>query len=389
MRALWTMVASDLRQRLLDGSLLTFGLLVPLGLMFAFNMVFSGMDETLEPVTVAVSAPADDQLAAVIPHALGQISGDGLEVTVREAAAEEVPGLVEAKDVGVGIVLPDGFGQDVMAGGSPEVHLTLAEAGGLETRVVASVVDGIVTKLGAGAQTMAAAQDLGADPQQLMALGEAISTGAPATTWSEGRTADEQLDMKAAVVAGQAGLFLLFTVGFGVLGLVIEREWGTLARLASMPMPSWLIVLAKGLVGLILGVGATAVLLLAGELLFGVDFGSWATITVLLVAVCTAATSLMFIIARVARTAEQSQIAQAIVAITLGMAGGAFFPMNLTGLAADLMLLNPVAALVRGLGITSGGGGVLQIGPLLGMMAAFTVVALLLARFLPGRKELV
>lgn len=388
MRELWTLVATDLRQRIKDGSVLTFGLLVPLGLMFAFNMVFSGMDDGLEPVTVAVSAPADDQLAGVIPQALGQISGDGLDVTVREATAEEVPGLVEAKDVGVGIVIPDGFGQDVMAGGAPEVRLTLAESGGLETRVVASVVDGILTQLGAGAQTMAAAQELGANPQQLMTLGQAVGAAGPATEWTEGQAASEQLSMEASVVAGQAGLFLLFTVGFGVLGLVIEREWGTLARLASMPMPSWLIVLAKGLVGLIMGLVATTVLLLAGELFFDVDFGSRLAVAVLLLAVCTAATSLMFIIVRVARTAEQSQVAQAILAITLGMAGGAFFPINATGWLADLLLLNPVATLVRGLGITSGGGGLTELAPLLGLMAAFTAVALLLARFMPGRKEL-
>ena len=39
-------------------------------------------------------------------------------------------------------------------------------------------------------------------------------------------------------MAGQAGLFLLFTVGFGVTGLLAEREPGTLARLRSMPMPA-------------------------------------------------------------------------------------------------------------------------------------------------------
>ena len=390
MGALWTMVVTDLRQRAKDGSVLIFGLLVPFGLMFAMNLIFSGLDDGLEPVTVSVSAPADDQLAGIIPEVLGQIHGDGFDLTVERVDAGAVQAAVDGSEgPAVGVVVPDGFGADVLAGRPTEVALTLSESAGLEGQVVASVVDGILAKLGASAQTMAAAQELGAQPQQLAQLGQALAAGPPSVDWREGTTSNEQLSMSSGVVAGQAGLFLLFTVGFGVLGLIVEREWGTLARLASMPIAPWLIVVAKVLVGLIMGVVATMVLLALGTVLFdGVDFGSWPVVLALVLLVCAAAASLMFVIARLARTAEQAQIAQAIVAITLGMAGGAFFPMALTGWAADLMLLNPVAALTRGLGITSGGGGLADLGQIALLMGAFTVVALAVGGLLGRRKEL-
>ena len=169
----------------------------------------------------------------------------------------------------------------------------------------------------------------------------------PGFTLVEGTPSNEQLSIKGALVAGQAGLFLLFTVGFGVLGLLAEREQGTLARLRSMPLPASLIVAAKGMVSYILGVVATGVLLTAGSLFFDVSFGSPLAVAVIVLCAVAAGTSLMFIIARLARTAEQAGIAQSILALMLGIAGGAFFPMTVSGLAGTLVDLNPIAAFTR------------------------------------------
>ena len=93
----------------------------------------------------------------------------------------------------------------------------------------------------------------------------------------------------------------------------------------------------------------------------------------------------MFVIARVARTAEQANIAQSIIALVLGMAGGAFFQITATGWVGSLMDLNPVSAFIRGLGITSGGGGLGDIGTPLLTMLVFATVVLLIARLIPDR----
>ena len=47
-------------------------------------------------------------------------------------------------------------------------------------------------------------------------------------------------------------------------------------------------------------------------------------------------------------------MAQSILAMVLGIAGGAFFPVQGTGLAATLLDLNPIGAFIRGLGISAG-----------------------------------
>jgi ABC-2 type transport system permease protein len=135
----------------------------------------------------------------------------------------------------------------------------------------------------------------------------------------------------------------------------------------------------------VLGVVATTVLLTVGGWFFDVGFGSPGAVAVLIVCVVLASTSIMFIIARIAQTAEQAGVAQSIVAIVLGIAGGAFFPIAATGTVGSLLDLNPVAAFTRGLGISAGGGGIGDLGAPVALLLGFAVVVLLISRVVPDR----
>ncbi|QTE31427.1 ABC transporter permease [Pengzhenrongella sicca] len=378
------MTASDLRQRVRDRSVIIFALVVPLALMFVFNLTSGGAANlTLKPVTVAVSAPAGDDLATAITATLTQV--EGIDLTVDEVSADDARSSARSGDAELGVVIPAGFGDAVRAGKEVVVEVTEGEDSGIESDIVLTVVQGVLTQLSAGAVTAAAGAGAGVPDAQLAALAQQAATQAPEITLTQGEAASEQLSSSAALIAGQAGLFLLFTVGFGVLGLVAEREQGTLARLRSMPMRPWLIVTAKGLVSYILGVVATSVLLTLGSMFFDVSFGSPVAVAVLILCAVAAATSLMFIIARVARTAEQASVLQSILALLLGIAGGAFFPLNTTGFLDVVVGLNPIAAFTRGLGITSGGGGLGDIGVPVMLMLGFAVVGLAASRLVPDR----
>ena len=80
------------------------------------------------------------------------------------------------------------------------------------------------------------------------------------------------------------------------------------------------------MVSFVLGVADTGVLLTAGSLFFGVSFSSPVPVAVIVLCAGAAGTSLLFVIVRLARTAEQANIARSILALLLGIAGGAFFP---------------------------------------------------------------
>lgn len=170
-----------------------------------------------------------------------------------------------------------------------------------------------------------------------------------------------------------------------MLALINEREEGTLRRLHSMPIRRGTIVAAKALSSYLLGVGATAVLLTAGSWFFGVSFGNIWVVGLLVLCVVAAATSLMFVVARVARTAEQAGVAQAILAVVLGMFGGAFFQVGGGGLAGTLLELNPIGAFSRGLGIVAGGGQVGDLTVQIATMVGFAVVATAASRLIPDR----
>ncbi len=390
MRQLLALTASDLLQRVRDKSVIIFALVVPLALMSVFNLVFSAADDLeLKPVTVAMSAPADDDLAQVLVTVIrGLDEADGLDVSVEEVDEATGRKHVDDGDAAMALVVPVGFGQAARAGQAVSVEAIRGDEAGIEADIVLSVTDGVLQQLASGAVTARAGLAEGVAPADLAGLVEQATTGGLAYELTRGEASDEQLDAGAALVAGQAGLFLLFTVGIGVSGLLVERENGTLARLRSMPIPRWVIVASKALVSLVLGVVSTSVLLALGSVLFDADFGSVPAVAALVVCAATAGTSVMFLIVRVAHTSEQAGIATSIVALVLGIGGGAFFPVASTGIFAQLLDLTPVAALLRGLGTTAGGGGIADIGTPAAIMLGFAVVMLLVSRVVPDRGAL-
>lgn len=387
MRQLLALTGSDLLQRMRDKSVLIFALLVPLALMTVFNFVFGAADDLeIDPVTVAISAPADDDLAQVLTGVVRSLDdSDALDVTVVETGEAAGRRLVEEGDTPLALLVPDGFGEAARAGEPVTVEAVRGDEAGFGAEIVLSAVDGVLDELASGAVTARAGLAEGVAPDDVDALVEQATSGGPAYDVEVGQASDEQLSSGAALVAGQAGLFLLFTVSFGVTGLLVDRESGTLARLRSMPIPGWVVVAAKALVSFVLGAVATGVLLTVGGVLFDADFGSVPAVAVLVVCAAAAGTSVMFLVVRVARTSEQAGIATSIVALVLGIGGGAFFPVSAAGALSGVLDLNPVAALLRGLGTTSGGGGLADIGTPVAIMLGFAVVMVVVSRLVPDR----
>ncbi|MGC5615962.1 ABC transporter permease [Georgenia sp. Z1491] len=378
------MTQSDLRQRIRDKSVIIFAIVVPLALMAVLNLVLGGaQDEELDPLTVAASVPEGDDSATTLVDTLSGI--EGFDVTVEETTADDARARAEDGSAALALIVPDGFGDGLRGGDTVDVSVIEGDGAGIEGDVVLSILQGTLTRMHAAGTAAGAGTSLGLAPEDIGAVTEQVGRGESVIALAAGETADEQLDASGTLVAGQAGLFLLFTVGFGVLALVTEREQGTLARLRSMPMPTWHIVAAKALASFLLGVVATSVLLIAGSLLFDVDFGDPLPVAVLIVCVAAAGTAVMLVIARVTRTSEQAGIAQSIVALVLGMAGGAFFPMAASGLLGQVLDLNPIGAFTRGLGITSGGGGIGDIAVPAAIMLGFALVMGAVSRLVPDR----
>lgn len=382
MRALLTMTAVDLRRRLRDKSVLIFSLAVPLALMTVLNLLLGGVSEgDLEPVDLAVSADADDQLAGVVVDALA--STGIVDVTVTDS--DDPHADVGAGSADLGMVVPSGFTAALTSGEAAPVQFVMGDGAGLSGQVLVTVAKGVVEQLRGASVAAVAAGAAGLEPDRASQLAQQVLDAQAQVQLSQGEASSEQLSTGGMLIAGQAGLFLMFTVGFGVLGLIAEREEGTLVRLRSMPVRGSTIVAAKALTAFVLGIVATGVLLTVGSVLFNVDFGSLPAVAALVLTAVLAATSLTFVVVRLARTAEQANVVQSIIALVLGMSGGAFFPIAATGVVGTIVDLNPIAAFTRGLGITSGGGGLAAIGVPVAIMLGFAAVCLVVSRLLPNR----
>lgn len=381
-----TMTASDLRQRVRDKSVLIFGLVVPFALMWVFNLLFAdiGSAESLSPVTVGVVGDTEDPVVAGFLDVVAGI--DAVDITVESVTEADLAAAVEDEELSIGLVFPADFGTALQTGGSPEVEAVTAGNPGLSEQVVLSVATGFLDQVANATRTATAAAVSGLPADQIAAIAQQVATAAPTVVADVGEGSDEQLSLQGYLVAGQTALFMFFTVGFGVIGYLQERDDGTLPRLQSMPFPPSSILLAKTLVSFVLGMAATTVLLGAGSAFFDVGFGAVLPVVVLVVAAVAATTSLVLLVTKVVTTAEQAQIANSVLGLVLGILGGAFFPIGGSGWLALVSDLTPPAAFIRGLGITSGGGGVADLATPLAILGGFMAGSVLLFFVLPDRE---
>ena len=209
----------------------------------------------------------------------------------------------------------------------------------------------------------------------------------PAPLALEETTANsKELSADTFYSAGMAIMFLFLTVQFGVLGLLEERQNGTMGRLLAAPISRRSIVAGKALTSFVLGVVSMAVLVVGTTLLLGASWGNSLGVAILVLAGVIAAMGIMFVVAAVARTPEQAGNVQSIIAFVLAMLGGSFFPIaQAGGFIARLSLLTPHAWFLRGLGDLAAGGGVGAVFPAALYIALFGLVTGGLALFRVGK----
>ncbi len=132
-------------------------------------------------------------------------------------------------------------------------------------------------------------------------------------------------------VPGFSVTFLLLGMLLGVsLGLLDERDWGTLARLRTMPVPLDVTLVAKLLARFAVGVLQMVVLLLVGRLLFGISLGPHPPALLLPTAgIVFAGTAFGLVVAGLARSREAVLPLGSIVIVTMAAVGGCWWPIDL------------------------------------------------------------
>ena len=355
MRTAWLICLKDLRARIRDRSAPLVGIVVPLGLAFIFNLVFSGAASGSSAMSFGV-VDQDGGAAAVVfvRDVLGEVAKGGA-ITVHPEADEALArSLVTDGTLKAAFIIPLGFSAAVQSNQKATVEVLGNASAPISTEVARSIAEayaGQLNRVRLSVATVVAGTPGVGGPESIQALAARATQAGDPVAIHDVSSATKELNAKSFYAAGMAVFFVFFTVGFGVTGLLEERANGTLARLVAAPVARTAILGGKLLTSLLMGVVSMGVLVAATTLLFGASWGNPLGVGVLVLAAVLAAMGIMALVATVAKTPEQASNWQTVVAIVLGLLGGTFFPVaQAPGVLSTLTLVTPQAWFLRGLG---------------------------------------
>jgi len=144
---------------------------------------------------------------------------------------------------------------------------------------------------------------------------------------------DEKMTgMLAQSISGVSVMMLLFgMMGLGS-ALLQERDQGTLQRILASGMPRSALLWGKALSGVVFGALQLLLMLAYGSVLFGVDlFRDPITLVALVIAWSLAAIGFGLVIATWARSQKQSEGIATIAILVMAAVGGCWFPIQLAG----------------------------------------------------------
>jgi ABC-2 type transport system permease protein len=384
----------DLRQTYRGRAFLVLILAAPLLLAFVLGSAFgSGDSFSISAVKTVVvnqdeSADADSPAAGALLVATltdPQIADlmDVTEVDTEETARASV----DSGDAGVAVIIPPGLtaalrgaggtksgglGSGAPASSAPaaatvEVYsdptITVGPA------IVEAVVQSVVQSLN-GAQAAAAASvqlamargvtdgntlnQIAADTAQAF-TGRAQSdvpvtlrARAPALPNAEKQ---KQPNIASQVLVGMMLFFMLFAASIPARGILDEHRQGTLPRLFTTPTPRSLILAGKYVGVFSVVVVQMTVLVLAGWLLLGADWGSPGPVIVLILASSLLAASLGLVTVSFAKTPAQAGAVSSAIFVFLALISGSFTGgVNASGVYGTVQHVSPLGWLMEGWG---------------------------------------
>jgi ABC-2 type transport system permease protein len=372
MRSLLAITRKDLRLRLRDRSVIITGILAPLVLALIFNFVFGSAfegDAGFEP-SYGVVAAGDGETARVLTQIAASIGSEPQRFSSVADAGEAV----DAGDLDAVFVIPDGFDESIQSGGGGELEVIGNVDSPTATQIAAAIASGYGLGLERVQLSIAAGVAAGGNPATLVPAAIEAQNRNPVSIGNI-EAAIRQLDGTTYAIAGMAVFFLMFTAQFGFRSLLDERRDGTLARILATPTSPGSVLGAKTLVSFLLGLISLTVLLMAGSVLMGAEWGDPLAVGVLVVAAVAAAVSISAVVSGFAKTPEAAENQHAIVSVVLGMLGGTFFPIGQEGgVLSTLTELTPHHWFLRGLANVAGGGGLAEALPAVGWLAVMTVL---------------
>jgi ABC-2 type transport system permease protein len=379
MRVALVILGKDLRQRLRDRSVLLVAIVVPLVLASIFGLIFHGTIGGRVAFKFGLVDQDHGPAAQAFASVLGSLERSHLVTVTREPTLAAGRSAADQNKVSATFVLPPGLSAAIGHGRPARLRVLGSVDASIGAQLAQSIAQSYADRVDTARIAGAAAGGRRIDQATVAALPTPIGIADVSTT-------SRQLDAGTFYAAGMAVFFLFFTVQFGISSILEERRDGTLGRMLAAPIPRSAVLGGKLLSSLVLGFVSMAVLALATHFLLSARWGNVFGVAILIVAGVLAATAVMALVATLARTPDQVQSWQTMVALLLGMLGGTFFPVaQAGGLLATLSFATPQAWFLRGIENMSAGAGASAVfGPAAAILA-FALVTGSLAFMRQGR----
>lgn len=360
-RAVLTIALRDLRQRVRDRSAIILAVIAPFALAYLFSVMLPGGSGAFHASYAVVDLDGGPVARALVDGPLAALAEAGVADVTAMTDEAEARSKVEDRAIAAAIVIPAGFSDAVGAGRAAELKVIGDAQATLAVEVARSVLNGFasgVESVQVSIATVLVSSGASPDPAQIDRLtGEALALPDPIVL-ADDRTADRVASNATFYAASMAVLFVFFAAQFGVTSLLAERRAGTLARMLAAPISPQTVLAGKVLVSIVLGVVSMGIVALGTSLLIGARWGDPVAVAALIVTTVLAASGIALLVVGFAKNEDQAGGLTAIVAITLAVLGGSFFPMSQApeGLA-QLSLFTPHAWFLRGVNDLASGAG--------------------------------
>lgn len=398
----------DLRSIARNVPALALMLLAPLALAALLGFAFGGGGGFEIAATKVVVANLDAGSQAAGESAGAAIAGilaspdleDVLETSTR-SSADAARAAVDDGKAAVAVIIPEDFSA-VVNGGVPSAttHVELYE--NPTSEIGGSIVEGVVGQVllefnGARAAAAGAlAQKSPGERADLVArtaaeqfargggvdAGLQIGQRSPQAPGAEG---ERQISVTGSILAGMMVFFMFFGAANVARTILTEERDGTLARLFTTPTRHGVVIGGKFVSVFVTVLMQAVVLLVAGRLIFGIQWGRLDAVVLLTLVGAGVAGGLALLVIAFTRTPAQAGAIGAGVYLVLALLGGNFTGTAQTGGAFGVVQrLTPNGWLLQGWDATMRGGGApdirWQVLVPLGFAVAFFFLAVLRMR---------
>ncbi len=351
MRKIWYITQKDLLLIVRDPMALVFYLLAPFLLtlgMAAISGSFNSSDKGLSNIPLVITNTDQDQLGDRLVTVLQSEELNSLIYPVLIDDFEEARRFVDQRKAVAALLIPVGFTHSIIPDYrqpvSDEVVMLELFTDGESTYsigVIRAILETFLNEVESSRITystamiqfvnngLIAAEDL---PLFIANLSSEMETaGDPNIGYKivsdEKVVESNNLNFLAIMAPGMALMFLMYNVTSAGVSFLIERRNYTLQRNLVSPTPSLQIIIGKTFGIFLRGFLQVLILILASTLLFGLNWGDWLGVVVLIALATYAACGWGMFLTSIMKTPAQVTAAGTAVGLIFGMLGGGFLPM--------------------------------------------------------------